>query len=100
MADLTHKISRRQRAKESFDTLTGGLSENGLIENAETCFEELYDFMSDDDAEEAKRSFENLYAVIKNISNDFYDEEGDLNSREEIENRLGALRIKTTLQYS
>ena len=92
LADLTHKISRRQRAKESFDTLTGGLSENGLIENAETCFEELYDFMSDDDAEEAKRSFENLYAVIKNISNDFYDEEGDLNSREEIENRLGALR--------
>lgn len=92
LADLTHKISRRQRAKESFDTLTGGLSENGLIENAETCFEELYEFMSDDDVDEAKRSFENLYAVIKNLSGAFNDEENDLNSREEIENRLGALR--------
>ena len=92
LADLTHKISRRQRAKESFDTLTGGLSENGLIERTESCFEQLYEFMSDEDSDEAKRSFENLYAVVKNINNNFDDEEGDLNSREEIETRLGALR--------
>ena len=92
LADLTHKISQRERAKESFDTLTGGLSENGLIENAESCFEELYGFMSDEDSDEAKRAIENLYAVIKNLSGAFNDEESDLNLREEIETRLGALR--------
>jgi len=92
LADLTHKISRRQRAKESFDTLTGGLSENGLIERAENFFEELYEFMNDDDENKIKNSFENLYSVIKNLSGAFNDEESDLNSREEIETRLGALR--------
>ena len=92
LADITHKISRRERAKESFDTLTGGLSENGLIENAEACFNELYEFMNSDDAEEARKAFESLYNVIKNISNEFDDEESDLNLREEIETRLGALR--------
>ena len=92
LADLTHRISRRERAKESFDTLTGGLSENGLIERAETYFEELYEFMNEDDENEAKRSFENLYAVIKNLSGAFNDAEGELNLRDEIETRLGALR--------
>ena len=92
LADLTHRISQRERAKESFDTLTGGLSENGLIENAEACFEELYDFMNADDAEEARRSFETLYSVIKNLTGAFDDEESDVSTREEIETRLGALR--------
>ena len=92
LSDLTHKISRRQRAKESFDTLTGGMAENGLIERSESCFEQLYEFISDEDSDEVRRSFESLYSVIKNIHNDFNDEESDLNLREEIENRLGALR--------
>lgn len=92
LADLTHKISRRERAKESFDMLTGGLSENGLIERAETYFEELYDFMTDEDENEAKKAFESLYAVIKNLSGAFNDGEDELKLRDETETRLGALR--------
>ena len=92
LADITHKISRRERAKESYDTLTGGLSEDGLIENTEARFNELYDFMSEEDAEEVKHAFENLYDAVKNISGAFGDDESDLNLREETEERLGALR--------
>ena len=92
LADITHKITRRERAKESYDTLTGGLSENGLIEKTEAHFEELYEFMSDEDVEEIRRSFENLYDAVKNISGAFGDDESDLNLREETEARLGALR--------
>ena len=92
LSDLTHKISKRERAKESLDALTGGLSENGLIRNAETCFEELYEFMNDDDAEKVRGAFENLYDAVKNLAGEFDDNDSDLTLREEIENRLGALR--------
>ncbi|MBR6901760.1 MAG: hypothetical protein IKN30_06835, partial [Synergistaceae bacterium] len=92
MADITHKIARRERAKESYDILTGGLSENGLIENTEARFNELFEFMSDEEAEEIRRSFENFYDVIKNLSGEFADNESDLILREETESRLGALR--------
>ena len=92
LADITHKISRRERAKESYNILTGGLSENGLIENTEARFNELFEFMSDEEAEEIRRSFENFYDVIKNLSGEFADNESDLILREETESRLGALR--------
>ena len=68
IADLTHKISTRERAKESIDLLTGGLSEQGLIGNIETCFENLYEFMSDDEAEEVRLSTEKLYDAVKNLA--------------------------------
>ena len=92
LADISHRIARRERAKESFDTLTGGLSEKGLIESAESCFEELYEFMNGEDADEVRKSFESLYAVIKSLSGSFDDEESDADTRDEIETRLGALR--------
>ena len=94
LSDLTHRISKRERAKESLDELTGGLSEKGLINNSETCFEELYEFMNDEDSEKVRSSFEILYDAIKNLAGEFNagDEESDLILREEIETRLGALR--------
>ena len=92
IADLTHKISTRERAKESIDLLTGGLSEQGLIGNIETCFENLYEFMSDDEAEEVRLSTEKLYDAVKNLAGNFGDNESDINLRDDTEERLGALR--------
>ncbi len=92
LSDITHRISMRERARESLDLLTGGLSENGLIGNAESCFESLYGFMSDDESENVRRSIETLYDTVKNLSGVFSDDNDDSAMREEIESRLGALR--------
>ncbi len=92
LADITHRISRREKAGESLDALTGGLSENGLIGNTEACFEALYDFMGEEDAEEVRRSIETLYHAVKNLSGTLGNIADDETLREETERRLGALR--------
>ena len=96
LSDITHRISIRERARESLNLLTGGLSEHGLLGNAESCFESLYDFMNDDEADEVRRSIETLYDSVKNLSGEFGNENEseseDLTLREETEARLGALR--------
>ena len=92
LSDITHRIAMRERARESLNTLTGGLSEHGLIGNAETCFESLYPFMSEDDADEVRRAFETLYGSVKSIAGEFGSEAEDSALREETESRLGALR--------
>ncbi|MBQ4429934.1 MAG: AAA family ATPase [Synergistaceae bacterium] len=68
LSDLTHRISRREKARESLDALTGGLSERGIIGGAESCFEALYDFMNDDEAEEVRRSIDVLYGAVKGLN--------------------------------
>ena len=92
LSDITHRISKREKAKESFDALTGGLSENGLIGNSETCFEELYDFMNENEINKIRTSFETLYDALKNLSDELDDDENDIKLRDETETRLGALR--------
>ena len=94
LSDITHRISIRERARESLNLLTGGLSEHGLLGNAESCFESLYDFMNDDEADEVRRSIETLYDSVKNLSGELGNESEseDLTLREETEARLGALR--------
>ena len=92
LSDITHRISKRQKARENFDALTGGLSEDGLIGNSETCFEEIYEFMNDDEINKIRTSFENLYNALRDVSDELKDDESDENLRNEIEGRLGALR--------
>lgn len=94
LADLTHKISMRERAKVSLDTLTGGLSEQGLIENVRTCFDELYTFMNDESIRECESAIETLNDSLrdKNMLSELGDTEQDIKTREETESRLGALR--------
>lgn len=92
LADITHRIAKRERARESLDLLTGGLSENGLIPNAESCFESLYDFMNDDEADEIRRSFEVLYMSVKGLAGEIGDDTDDAAMKEATESRLGALR--------
>ena len=90
LADITHRIAMRDRAKESFDALTGGLSEHGLIENVRTCLENIYSFMNDDEAENVRSAIDGVYDAVKGA--DFGDAEEDNTLREETEARLGALR--------
>ncbi|MBQ9574065.1 MAG: AAA family ATPase [Synergistaceae bacterium] len=92
LSDITHRIATRERARESLDLLTGGLSEQGLIGNTEACFESMYEFMNDDEAEEVRRSIEVLYDAVKSLSGNFGNVNDDSALREEIETRLGALR--------
>ncbi|MBQ7192980.1 MAG: AAA family ATPase [Synergistaceae bacterium] len=92
LSDITHRIATRERARESLNLLTGGLSANGLIGNTESCFESLYEFMNEEDADEVRLSIETLYGAVKNLSGNFGDEADDLTFREETETRLGALR--------
>ena len=90
LSDITHRISESERAQNSLDSLTGGLSEHGLIEQVKSCFENLYSFMSDDDEAIIKESINNLFESVKNIELDNGGD--DLNLREKTESRLGALR--------
>lgn len=92
LSDITHRIAMRTRARESLDVLTGGLSEHGLIGNAEVCFEALYDFMSDDDTEGVRRSFGVMYSALRNVAGNFGNVADDEGLRDETEARLGALR--------
>ena len=68
LADITHRIAKRNRARESLDTLTGGLSENGLIAQTESCFEAVYDFMGEDEADEVRMTFGLLYSSLKGLA--------------------------------
>ncbi|MBQ3402356.1 MAG: AAA family ATPase [Synergistaceae bacterium] len=92
LSDITHRITRRERARESLDALTGGLSERGIIGNAEACFEELYGVMSDDLADDVRRSLEVLHDAVKGLHGLMGSEEEDASLREATEARLGALR--------
>ena len=90
LADLTHKIASRERAKESLDELTGGLSERGLLGNIESCCENLYGFMNDEDADAMRTALEALRDTVKHIM--LGDSEDDSALLEDTEARLGALR--------
>lgn len=92
LLDLTHKITRFEKAKISLDILSGGLSERGLIESINNNFENLYEFLSEDDKNAIKTSIYNLESEIKSLSEKISDNEEILNLRDEVENRLGALR--------
>ena len=39
LADISHRISSRQRAQNSLDSLTGGMSEHGLLEKVRRTYE-------------------------------------------------------------
>lgn len=92
LADVTHRISTRERARESLNLLTGGLSENGLIGNAETCFESLYDFMTDDEADGVRRAVDVMYSAVRSVAGGLGNDSDDAALRDETEARLGALR--------
>ena len=95
LSDVTHRISMRERARESLNLLTGGLSENGLIGNAESCFEALYDFMGEDEADEVRQIFTVMRDAVKGLSSEIGNDADDVALRDETEARLGA-----SLQYS
>ncbi|MBQ6417860.1 MAG: AAA family ATPase [Synergistaceae bacterium] len=92
LSDVTHRISMRERARESLNLLTGGLSENGLIGNAESCFEALYDFMGEDEADEVRQLFVVMRDSVKGLSGEIGNDSDDAALRDETEARLGALR--------
>ena len=90
LADITHRISSRERAKNSLDALTGGMSEHGLLEKVRACFENLHDFMSDD--VDVNTALETLTDSVKVIAGELSDDGSDSALLEETEQRLGALR--------
>ena len=90
LADITHRIASRERAKNSADTLTGGMSEHGLLEQVRACFENLRDFMTDDEA--VNSALETLSESVRVISGELGDDESDSALLDETEERLGALR--------
>ena len=92
LADITHRITSRERARESLDMLTGGLSGSGLIGNAESCFESLYAFMRDDESDRVMQAIETLRKSARNAAGEIGSDEDDIALREETESRLGALR--------
>lgn len=91
LADITHRISSRERAKNSIDALTGGMSEHGLLEKVHACFENLYDFMSED-SDSVNTALEALNDAVKNLAGDLGDDESDSAMLDDTEKRLGALR--------
>ena len=92
LADLTHRITSRTRARESMNALTGGLSDDGIIGNAEACYGSLYEFMNDEEAEEVRRAIETLRNSIKHVTSELENDAEYTAMLEETEERLGALR--------
>ena len=92
LADLTHRIASRERAKNSYDELTGGLSERGLIGSVEACCENLYEFMDTDGAENLRSSLEAVNGAVKELAGALRDNGMDAQELERTEERLGALR--------
>ena len=90
LADITHRIASRERARESLDSLTGGMSEHGLLEQVSACFENLADFMSDSDA--VNNALYALNDAVKDLAGELGDDESDTEQLERTEDRLGALR--------
>ena len=90
LADISHRISSRQRAQNSLDSLTGGMSEHGLLEKVRACFENLADFMTDEDG--VFSALDTLNDAVKDLAGELGDSENDSALLEETENRLGALR--------
>ena len=90
LSEVIHRISVRERAKENYDILTGGLSGEGLIKNAFRCFEELHEFLNNEEINLVNASFDNLYNILDLIN--INDGDKDENKKEELKNRLGALR--------
>ena len=110
LSDITHNILMLERAEKAYDILTGGLSENGLLEKIRSEYEFLYGFMSDDNKEKITDALDILDGGIKNFTSELNDIKSEIERRDEIENRLGALRRlkrlsgrsdeKELLQYS
>ncbi len=93
LSDLNHEILKLERATKAFDVLTGGLSENGLIEKSRTEYEFLYDFIEQDSRNEITNAFDILMSSLKNsVDKNFYSLDDKIKNRDEIEKRLGALR--------
>ncbi len=90
LADITHRIAGRERAKNSLDALTGGMSEHGLLEKVRACFENLGDFMADEEG--VNSALDVLNDAVKGLAGELGDDESDSALLEETENRLGALR--------
>ena len=93
LADLNHEILKLERANKAYDILTGGLSENGLIEKSRIEYEFLYDFIEQDSRNEIINAFDILINNLKDsVDKNFYSLENKIAQRDEIEKRLGALR--------
>ncbi len=91
LADITHRIAARERARNSLDALTGGMSERGLLEKVRACFENLGEFMTDD-IDGVNSAMDALNDAVKGLAGELGDDESDSALLEETENRLGALR--------
>ena len=90
LADITHRIASRERARNSLDALTGGMSEHGLLEKVRACFENLEGFLTDGD--NITSAMDVLNDAVKHLAGELGDDESDSVLLEETENRLGALR--------
>ncbi len=91
LADITHRIASRERARASLDSLTGGMSEHGLLEQVSACFENLADFMTDG-ADAVNNALFALNEAVKDLAGELGDDESDAEQLERTEDRLGALR--------
>ena len=91
LADITHRIASRERAKNSLDSLTGGMSEHGLLEKVRVCFENLGEFLTDEN-DNIFSALDILNDAVKDLAGELGGGESDSALLEETENRLGALR--------
>ncbi len=92
LTEITHKILTRERALQSINILTGGLSGDGLLNNLANEYENLFEFMPENVSENLREAINNLNDGLK-ISGKIKNEiQQDKILREKLENRLGALR--------
>ena len=90
LSEILHRISVRERAEESCNVLTGGLAGEGLLREGLRHFEELHEFLNDEEINVINSSFDNLYNILNSI--DMNDGKSDENEKEKIKNRLSSLR--------
>ena len=96
LSELARRIARRERARVNLDRLFGGLSEQGLLGGVRSAFESLLEALPRDEGREARRSVEEGLHLLEEAADrarDALEGEGDdLQERDRVEARLGALR--------
>lgn len=97
IADLSRRLAARTRTTQSLDRLTGGLSEQGLLDELNNVCRTLIDCMAPDAATDCARLLQEGLQHFRDLSDMAHRQAGGSPAAltgeiEELERRLGALR--------
>ena len=93
---LSRRLALQARARQNLDRLTGGLSEQGLLDELQNLTESLLELLPEADRQEARRALtegiQTFTDLAGSVRGNLEARSGEAQEREALEARLGALR--------